>query len=612
MRNSHGNDLLRAQVNSSMLYRVFNIAFIVLFAIIILLAIFGNPGVLYSYSTVMLVIAAAAGAFVIFLVSRLFSAIPMPKAIVERIIVIILLVLLLGAQIYIGRSLLFEFDPASDTGRVFLAARDYVLGNPSPGEVFQLWPRGAGLYSFWCGFFSILHLFGVTQFYFPAMVLNAVAITAAVFLLFLCVRRMFGSGKSLFVLVASFFTMPLVAGAALPCAETLVLPILIAAVMIWLRARSFWRGGEVKKAVIRTCIASAILGAGALLKMTVLVVWVALAIDLLVLLCGKGRLRLLLASFLSMAVVYMAVSFALWMSPLLPAFRFSERMPETAFVMASMAEEGAVAADYERLETFDDAGQRAAIAEVEISGRLGEMGAGGFVVHLMDRLAYLFGDGSYSLAGAYNQSDMSTLWTFFAANGAQYYLVAYITFAFAAGLLIWMLVGALKSIYRGNDAFTFLRVAIFGLTLFMLFWDAGPRWLVSLLPLMILGALEAAPVPQVARTRARPPSGEGRREDNTAEIPLPPMAREEAPDGRPDYMNPTFGLVREEGAPARPADANVQNRREPQMYHAQEAPVQNPSSQESPPDAPASSAPMPTMPPQLTGTTLWEFMEEDE
>lgn len=599
MRNTHGKDLLRAQVNSSWLYRVFNIVFVVLFAVIVLLAIFNNPGTLYPSNFLMLLAAAAAGTLVIFLLSRLFSAIPRPGAAVERVVVILLLVVLFVGMVYIGRALLPGMDASSDYGKVFLAARDFVNGKPGADEYFQLYPRNAGLYVLWCGFFRVLSQFGMTSFAFPAMILNAAAITASVLLLFLCVRRMFGPNKSLFVLVGAFFTLPFVAGAALPCAETLILPIPIAAVMLWLRARSLWRKGEIKGAVIRTCVASALLGVGALFKMAVLVVWVALALDLLILLCGKGRLRLLLVSFLSMAVVFVALSAAFWLSPLLPTFSMSGRVPEAGYVMSGMADPGQGAADLEQLEDEDGAARRTAYAAEEMGDRVREMGAGGFVVHLLDKLAFLFGDGTYSLGGEYEKAESSVFRAIFASGGAWFHITAYAAFAILAGTMVWMVVGALKSIFRGNDAFTFLRVAIFGLMLFLLLWDGGPRSLISLLPLVILCALEAAPVPQARRPQPSP-------ED------LPPAEdgapARRLPGGRPDYMDPSFGLVRdEEGRVTRQEPENVGA-----MPPAEYVTVPTERLEPPPPDPAALPSPQqPPLPGGLPQGTLWDYMEEE-
>lgn len=585
MRNTHGKDLLRAQVNSSWLYRVFNIVFVVLFAVIVLLAIFNNQGAQSGF--LLLLVAAAVGTLVIFLVSRLFTAIPRPGAILERVLVIVLLaVLFAGMVVYIGRALLLQMDASSDYGQVFLAARDFVNGKPEADSYFLLYPRNAGLYVLWCGFFSICSLFGEASFVFPAMVFNAAAITASVFLLFLCVRRMFGPNKALFVLVGAFFFLPFVAGAALPCAETLILPIPIAAVMIWMRARSNWRRSEIKGAIIRTCIASVLLGVGALFKMAILVVWVALALDLIILLCGKGRLRLLLLSFLSMAVVFVALSAAFWLSPLLPAFSMGDRIPEAGYVMAGMAEPGQGAADLQELETYDNAAQRTAYAAGEMVDRVREMGAGGFVVHLLDKLSYLYGDGSYSLGGEYDKADSSVFRAVFGSTGAWFYITIYVSFAILAGMMVWMVVGALKSIFRGNDAFTFLRVAIFGLMLFLLIWDGGPRSLISLIPLVVLCALEAAPVPQAKH----PP-------------PLEEDMPHRTPDGRTDYMDPSFGLVRdEEGRLTRQPEPQADYEALPIEQQSAPAPDPDPASRPS-----LQQPPMPGLP----QGTLWDFMEEE-
>ncbi len=502
MHKTQGKNLLRAQVNTSWLYRVFNIVFVVFFAIVVLLSIFANPNASFPFNYLLLLVSAVVGVLLILLVARLFSLITGPHPAVERVVVILLLALLLCAQLWMGNKLLPWQDVGSDFGLLMQYARQSVLQGATPAAYLQLFPRNIGIYAFWRFFFTLLNAVGISNFAFCAMVLNALCITGSVALLYFCVRRLFGVGNALFVLVGCFFLLPFVVAAALPCAETLILPVPIAAVMLWQHARLQWRQGNVKKTFIRFAIASALLGLGALFKLAVFAVWVAIAIDVLVLLCGKGRLRLLLAGLAAAAIVLVGLGFAAVSTSQAGAATADGKMTCYAPVMAGLEGHGSYnSADYEKLAGFTDPTMRSAYTRAEISNRLGDMGPGGLVLHLMDKLAYTFGDGSFSFSGELNNAPPSLFRDIFASAGSYYYITAYAAFALMAGILVWMVVGAAKALMRANDALTFVRVGVFGFALFQLVWETGPRSIVCFLPLMLLCALEALPLPRQLRVQ---------------------------------------------------------------------------------------------------------------
>ena len=112
-----------------------------------------------------------------------------------------------------------------------------------------------------------------------------------------------------------------------------------------------------------------------------------------------------------------------------------------------------------------------------------------------------------------------------------------IYFAGAAAILFWMAMAALRSFIRRNEALAFLRVAVFGLVLFLLVWETQARYLVSFLPIFLLCAVEAGPRPKGVEQKPDAFEEEGVAEVNENNPEEPFEAQNQA---YPDYMNPAF------------------------------------------------------------------------
>lgn len=513
-----------------MLYRIFNIVFVVLFAIVAVLIVFNNATTWVTQSWVLLLVAALAGTLVIFIITRAFFLIPEPKRKLEFVLVPVLLVGLFVLQLVIAWNLWPGFTGESDYSQIYLAAQEFVKEELVPTNYLQANPSNAGLYTLWCLFFSILDALGQADFTFPTMVVNALAIDGAVLLLYFAAHRLFGGTKALFMLVAAFFVFPFIGGAAIASADSIILPIPIAAVLLWLHARSNWREEATKRAYLQACVAGALLGIGALFKLSILVIWIAIAVDLLILLYGKKRLLLLLASFGSVVVFSAGLGAVIWLVALTPSFAGLSLLPAAGAAAVSQTTGFGI---------FD------------------------MVMQYMDRLSYAFGDGTFGLAGELERSLPSVITPWASPSGAYFSVTAYATFAVEFGMLVWMVVSAAKSIYRQNDALSFARVALFGMTLYLLIWSAGPRTLVSLLPLVMLCALEAAPIKRhrIAKKRAEEAkidaetdwekvqmrSGVPKGKYRTQSIPV--ASKQPLPEAKtvleqPDYMDPGYGLAK--------------------------------------------------------------------
>ncbi len=571
MGKDSGKKLLCAQVNTPLLYTLFNWVFSALLLVVLLLGIFFNTNSAYGYLWYGLLAAAAGGLVFTLLLYGLFGALPQPQKGGEIATVTILMVLLAVAQFFVGWNLQVAPGDAGAFGTIYSYASGYVLNGVQPDHFFALYPGNIGLYSLLCGYFSLLQLFGISQFGLPLVIFSMAAVDGAVLLLYFACRRLFGVRQGLLLLVIALLTAPFYLYLPMLYSDILILPIPIGMVLLWLSARGLWRQGALRKAAVRFGILSLLAALGIVLKFTVLVVWLAIAIDMLLYLRGRDRPLMLLVGFAAMALLFVGGTMALRYMPLLPGANYSrDSLPPSYEIMTGLGVKEPITGDGEASSTaggiaqMPDAAARKAAIWQAIREDISQKGPLGLLQHLGTKLSASFGDGSYGAAQLLNRAAApeTALYEVFTPTGRYFPIFGYASYGLLAAILFWGLLAAIRSFMRKNHALSFVRVALFGLVLTLLIWQAEARYLVGFLPLFLLCALEAAPRPKVALVTRRAlgreegwTEGEAELLLQSGELPLEEFLPEELPQDMPgetvedragpDYMNPSFQWEKE-------------------------------------------------------------------
>lgn len=528
-------NLLRQGLHTPALYTGFNGVFTVLLSGIVLLTLFCNANVYYPLRWYALISAACLGLLVSFILSRTFAFFPEPSPLQEGLAAGFLLVLLLAFQGLVGSQLHLTAGLENAQGMVMQRAVDYATTGADPGSYLLHFPGDGGLYVILSGLFSLLHGFGVQDFTMTGLALTMLAVDVSVLLLYLCSRRLFGPNRALLVLLGCILVAPLALCIPLCTATTLAMPFPIAMVFLWLGARNKWRQGMVKAAVWRFCLLSLLAALGALIKLPVLVVWVAILLDLLLLLSGKGRALLAFAGLGIAAGFLVLGGLGVHYAPSMPVYDANDTIPLSGWVMMGLSSRGEYnTEDYQAIAELDGREARSAYVGETISQRLNEMGPLAFLNHLGTKLSRSFGEGTLGTAGVLEGDTDSALplQSFFTVTGSRFSTTAYLAFAAFAALLIWGAVAAGKSVYRKNNALTFVRVALLGQVVLLLVFEGGAKHLLFLLPLFLLCAVEASPPGLAASSRPAPQEEPALETEPAFDPPAP----------GPDYMDPDFAL----------------------------------------------------------------------
>ena len=328
------------------------------------------------------------------------------------------------------------------------------------------------------------------------MVLNTLAIDLALLLLYLCARYMLGRKKALFILLAAFLTAPFLLYVPVFYTDTLTLPFPIAAALLWVYARDYWRQGRYRKTFVLVCVLSGLIAVGAALKISVVIAWIAIMADLFIGLRGRRRWLLAAAGAGILLVLMLLSQFCISRAPILPAYNANNGIPFTHWIMMGLHGNGGYYdPDYQMTLAVAGKQARYAFTIEEIGRRLEEMGPIGLLRHLINKLAYTLGDGTYWAAAKLDRSALqpSFLHNFVIYSGQQFPAFAYATFALKGGMLAWMSASSALAARHRQNRMGFVRLACFGLIVFLLLWETRSRYLVHFLPLFLLCAFEGVP-----------------------------------------------------------------------------------------------------------------------
>lgn len=513
-------DIIRKQVNYSVLYRVLSVLFALLFGIVLVLVVVANPNLFYFYSWWWLLLVAACGSGLFYAAIYLFRLIPkLPKG-AELAVAGVLFAVFLVVQIGAGWALRVLPDTTWSFGKVFYMAQDYVMDKQVPGLYLLQNPQHTGMYVLYCGLFNVLRSFGRTDFVGAAIQLNMVAIAVSVLLLYASVRYTFGGTKALFVLLFSVLLTPFTLYTPIFCAESMALPFAVGAVLLWQVARKNWRNGEISRATSFFCGFSIVVAIGSFLYWPLLVIWLAAVLDLLFYLRGKGKLRIFAGGLVLLALLFVGGNILVRDSALTPDYDVAaDGVPALHYVRTGLSWGGTEENDLEYFSALPDKQARYNDDAKAIGAWFNEQGVGGVLKHIGGKLAYLFGDGTYEAPATLKTDPLArgTLYEYVVPDQAGFAPLAYVSFAVQVAMLFWALVSAIKSFARRNDYFTFLRNILLFAVLFMLVWPSSPRSMLPFMPVLALCAIEGGP--SAAKQPANAKAGKGRR----ANQPLSPV-----------------------------------------------------------------------------------------
>ena len=264
------------------LKRAFTGAFALLFAVIVLCAVFCNQNVFGTQSPRSLLAGGLALAVGVLCAAWLLRLLPAPGKRLRRTLLAAFFTLCFLAQAHVGRALVVGATGDWDFGIVLRAALDFAADGAQGGIYFNNFPNNQPLMLLLAGLFRLLRVCGVTEEYellVWGMRFGAVLLQLALFFLYLCAARLLGRRAGALALLLGAATAPFLLYAPVYYTDTVTAPIPIAILYCWLRLRAARREGRPGRGPLAAVFVLGVLGT--LLKVTVVIMVIAVVLDLI-------------------------------------------------------------------------------------------------------------------------------------------------------------------------------------------------------------------------------------------------------------------------------------------------------------------------------------------
>lgn len=459
------------------------ILFAVLFGVVFLSALFFN--VCFEYNPVLqiAVMLAASG----LLVGATFLYMHHRQSMLRfryRILAAVV-IFIFAVQLIIGLQTIP--NPMYDHGKVFWGAVHWATGNS--GEEFAVYdnylhhyPAQMGLFLLLQSLFGGVQLFGLDCFYLSACIVGHLLFAVMTICAFFYLERVVNSDCALFMLLLEVMFLPLYFQSSISYTDTFSvwsIPCTLLLSDLALKAPT------IQKHLLYGSICGILLAVGAQIKVTVIIVAIALVIQFIVTKTFKQQLL----SLASAAVCFVIVSqlFSVWSySTVLQKERDGEGMPVTHWLMMGLQGDGSYSSYDEWDITCAVFPEMRVQRNLEvINERLSEMGVGGYLKLIQKKTCRTFGSGTADMSYNYQYQDDSLVagWVYdiVLQQGRFYFLFNNLSNGMYLLLLLLGVAGACLVVPK-KDALLFAFapfLALVGFWMFMMLWESNHRQLIN-------------------------------------------------------------------------------------------------------------------------------------
>jgi len=426
-----------------------------------------------------------------------------------RLVLFVFMAVTFVLLIAIGYRL--RFTPVWDVDALFtggaLWAETGTLVNPSKhggtydGYFAMFANQLGGVFLFRC-LFAVYGLFGGSDYHIAALVYNVIMLEIMVLALYDAAKRLGGVRAGVYALFLLGIFIPFYTMGAVYYTDVLTMPFVVIAFALYLRGReaSLLRN---KTALFAACALAATLGA--VIKFTVMIVLIAVFIDYIIYNKDKWRVRLICCGAAALVVVVTLTAFHGYIgTQLSPELVDQRRIPTTHWVMMGLQGEGAYdPGDYEFTKNLPDLATRQRETARVALQRVGELGPAGMYRLIRAKSLCNFSDGNYGMAGFLGTEPVFQTWMhdYVLANGKYYSTYLHISTALVCAFYIIGITGAALA-FKKRPVSVVPFLSLFGLFVFLAFWESGARLSLNFFPILLLSVVVAVTnfgVPGAAR-----------------------------------------------------------------------------------------------------------------
>ncbi len=408
-----------------------------------------------------------------------------------RLISVCFLSLMFVLQIIFGLRL--RYKPVFDVDAIFGAAVEWAeTGSfPSYYEYYSYFFNNFGALRFLYQIFRLTRALGSSDYFLAATLANGLLSVLTMFVTGSVAHRLLGAGGRVTAYLLFLLSPPFlfIAPAFYTDALSMLFPVLI--YWLYLLAKE---QPTLRRRLVFYLLMGLAASLGIQLKPTVAIVLVAIVIDAA--LFGSWKRLLPMAAIVLSIVILGQLNMSAAITRHLDRDMLEHnRTPVLHWVMMGLKGSGGYnRADYEFTRSFDDPDERDRAIRTEIKTRLDSLGAAGLVKLLSKKSDICFGDGTYGLSdclGGKEQQE-TRLHELLLKGGKYYDIYRHVCAGVLLAMYVLMIASGWQEVFqRGSGSLAALvpRLAVFGLLLFLLFWEARWRYFSNYIPLIMLSAL---------------------------------------------------------------------------------------------------------------------------
>lgn len=488
------------------LYKIFEIAFIIVFGIIFIGFFIYDISV---YCDVNPYISVLSGIIILGIWILIYKKI-LNKAndwsIKKEIIMIIISFLtIFGMQLIVLKYL--RVNPGWDFGVIFSNAKSFVLYGDRMLEGYEPWyfqrfPNNILIFVIYVIITKIGYILNFPQMTLPLIIFNIIVVNFSILLLYLYLRKKYDKKIAYFGLILSIFFTPLYLYTTIFYSDTLSLPFGICLIYLYTfyNDKNSW-----KKNTFLFILMSIITYIGIKIKMTVVIVFIAILIDMFL----NKKLKNFVFQTISFLVIFFSLNFLFTITiENNEKFKFKYNdygnIPITHWIMMGIEDPsednsgrnsygGYNYYDYVDTLSYENAEKAKEFNINEIKNRIGKYGFIGYSKYLLKKAVNCWGDGTYFASvkiGIESVHESEFLFSIFAINQKNYSYYLYFAQGVQFAFIICLLITSYKAMSSKKYENTYIRIAIFGVLIFLLLWENRSRYLLNYIPIFILIIIE--------------------------------------------------------------------------------------------------------------------------
>ena len=457
--------------------------FIVLFIWIVINAIFLGQEVIFKYNSALLILS------IIIYISLTVILYKKIIPILAKYKYLHLALFTIFGLIAIVVSYKIRVNPSWDMGRIFNIAQTYVKEGYVSDVYLYEYQNNIAITCIYILFFEFFKIMNITKEVVAITIMNALIVTCAVIFLYYAVREMFNKEKAMMVLIICIFTTPFYLYSAIYYSDSLSMFFSTLLLLLYVLIRK--QNNKTINILLQILWGISIVVG---IKVKIASFFIIIAIVLWELLNGNfkelfNNFKVTLPIALIFYLIYTLVVNT-YVIPKKDTLNYC-KMPIEHWILLGLDGPGGFNQElYEYTKGYKTYEERKNADIIKIKEKIKEYNIISFIAHINEKLKFTWADGTYFASDKISREPVSrnTLTEIFANNGKYANFYKYFPQTMHLGMLVFMVVNVVfilkKQNYNIDDVFLF--ISIFGLAVFFMIWENRSRYILTLVPIMIV------------------------------------------------------------------------------------------------------------------------------